>query len=227
MMDRRNALPWTLLVALSVCQTAGVTAQPQQAPPTSAPAASPQAPGPSAPPAIEPKAIEILKASSAKLAAAKAMSFTAVTSYEGPSRLGPPLVYTTRSEVTMQRPDKLRVITPSDGPASEFYYDGKTMMAFAPAENLVAVANAPPTIDGALKEAFSTAAVYFPFSDLVVTDPYKDIADGLAVAFYIGQSKEVGGTTTDMVAFAHDDVLVQVWIRSEERRVGKEGRYRR
>src|SRR5262245_12327260 len=212
MMDRRNALPWTLLVALSVCQTAGVTAQPQQAPPTSAPAASPQAPGPSAPPAIEPKAIEILKASSAKLAAAKAMSFTAVTSYEGPSRLGPPLVYTTRSEVTMQRPDKLRVMTPSDGPASEFYYDGKTMMAFAPAENLVAVADAPPTIDGMLRAAFHSAAVYFPFSDLVVADPYKDIADGLQVAFYIGQSQEVGGTTTDMIAFAHDDVLVQVWI---------------
>jgi hypothetical protein len=52
------------------------------------------------------------------------MRFTAVISYESPSRLGPPLIYTTTSEVTMQRPDKLRVITHGDGPASEFYYDG-------------------------------------------------------------------------------------------------------
>jgi hypothetical protein len=32
------------------------------------------------------------------------------------------------------------VITSGDGPASEFYYDGKVMMAFEPAANLVAVA---------------------------------------------------------------------------------------
>ena len=28
------------------------------------------------------------------------------------------------------------VVNPGDGPASEFYLDGKTMVAFAPAENL-------------------------------------------------------------------------------------------
>jgi hypothetical protein len=32
--------------------------------------------------------------------------------------------YTTKSDVILQWPDKLRVIT-RDGPASEFYYDGK------------------------------------------------------------------------------------------------------
>jgi len=217
MTNRGNALAWSVLVALSVCPMAAVIAQPQQPPVAGAPGTQPQAASPQTPPALEPKAIEILKASSAKLAAAKTMSFTAVTSYESPSRLGPPLVYTTRSEVTMQRPDKVRVITPGDGPASEFYYDGKTMMAFAPAENLVAVADAPPTIDDALRAAFKSAAIYYPFSDLIVADPYKDIADGLVVAFYIGQSKQVGGTTTDMVAFAHDDVLVQVWIGAEDK----------
>ena len=198
-----------LTIGLGTTLVASASAQP--AAPPSAPV-----PGQAAPPQavqqLEPKAIDILKASSARLAAARSMSFTAVVSYESPSRPGPPLVYTTRSEVTMQRPNKLRVISPGDGPASEFYYDGKTMMAFSPATNLVAGADAPPTIDAALKAAFQTAAIYFPFADLIVADPYKDIADGLKVAFYIGQSREVGGTTTDMVAFAHDDVLVQVWI---------------
>src|SRR6185295_6512005 len=83
-----------------------------------------------APAELEPKAMDILKAMSAKLAGSKAMSFTAVVTYESPSRLGPPLAYTTSSEVVMQRPDKLRVVTAGDGPASEFYYDGKVMMAF-------------------------------------------------------------------------------------------------
>jgi hypothetical protein len=166
---------------------------------------------------LEPKAIDLLKAACSRLAAARTMSFTAVVSYESPSRLGPPLVYTTRSEVTLQRPDKLRVITPGDGPASEFYYDGKKMTAFAPAENLIAVADAPPTIDEALKAAYDSAAIYFPFTDVMVADPYKDLSEGLILAFYIGQSRVVGGTTTDMVAFANDNVFLQVWIGAEDK----------
>jgi hypothetical protein len=166
---------------------------------------------------LEPRAIDILKVASARLAAAKAMAFTAVVSYESPSRLGPPLVYATKSEVTLQRPDKLKVITLGDGPPSEFYYDGKIMMAFAPAENLVAIADAPPTIDAALQAAYDSAAIYFPFTDVIVADPYKDIADGLKVAFYIGQSGVVGGTTTDMVAYVTGDVFVQIWIGAEDK----------
>ena len=69
---------------------------------------------------------------------------------------GPPIVYTSRYDVTMQRPDRLKVVMPGDGPASEFYYDGKAMMAYAPAEDLVAVADAPPTIDAALEAAYRT-----------------------------------------------------------------------
>jgi len=138
----------------------------------------------SAPALLEPKALELLKAASARLAGSHSMSFTATVSYESPSALGPALVYSTQSEVTMQRPDRLRVITPGDGPATEFYYDGKTMTAYGRAENLVATAAAPSTIDAALEQAFSNAAIYFPFTDLIVADPYKDLAEGLKVAFY-------------------------------------------
>ena len=90
------------------------------------------------------------------------------------------------------------MITSADGPRSEFCYDGKTLMAFEPASNLVAVAGAPPTIDGALKTAHDVGATYFPFTDVIVADPYADIAEDLKLAFYIGQSEVVGGTTTDM-----------------------------
>jgi hypothetical protein len=198
-MIRDTFLQYVLLLALGVClATSGHTQQSQPASPAAKPAkAAKKAPAPAVEPVLEPKALEILKAASDRLAAAHTMRFTAVISYESPSRLGPPLVYTTTSEVTLQRPDKLRVITPGDGPASEFYYDGKTMMAFEPAANLVAMADAPPTLDAALKAAYDTAAIYFPFTDVIVTDPYKGVADGLQHAFYIGQSRVVGGTSVD------------------------------
>jgi hypothetical protein len=211
MVIRPRSPGWTLLVAFGVLLAAGGAAAQQAPPPATEKAA------PSDAPALEPKAIAVLKASSARLAAARSMSFTAVVSYESPSRPGPPLVYTTRSDVTLQRPDKLRVISPGDGPPSEFYYDGKTMVAFMPVENLVAVAEAPPTIDAVLEAAYHVAAIYFPFADVMVADPYGDIAKTLELAFYIGQSRVVGGTKTDMVAYAGDGVFVQMWIGAEDK----------
>jgi hypothetical protein len=168
-------------------------------------------------PALEPKAMELLKAASNRLAAARTMSFTAVATYESPSRMAIPLAYTTKSEVLMQRPDKLRVITLGDGPASEFYYDGKVMMAYSPAEDLVAVADAPPTIDETMEVAYHVAAIYFPFDDVIVSDPYKDIAEDLRLAFYVGQSHVIGGTTTDIVAYDTGGVFVEAWIGTEDK----------
>jgi hypothetical protein len=168
-------------------------------------------------PGLEPRAIEILKAASARLAASQSMSFTAIVSYEGPSLLGPPLIYSTKSQVTMRRPNKLKVVTLGDGPPSEFYYDGKVMMAFAPTENLVAIADAPPTIDATLVAAYEGAAIYFPFTDVIVSDPYKDMSGDLKTAFYIGQSEVVAGIKTDMVAFATKDVFAQIWVGTEDK----------
>ncbi|TCK36277.1 hypothetical protein B0G84_5264 [Paraburkholderia sp. BL8N3] len=161
---------------------------------------------------LEPQALALLKAMSARLAAAKTMSFTAVATYESPARTGQPLAYTTLSRVTMQRPDKLRVITPYDGPPSEFYYNGKSIAAFSPDANTIAVSQAPPTLDAMLKAAYDSAAIYFPFTDLIVADPYKDMSEGLKLAFVVGQSKVIGHTTTDIVVVANDTVQVQLWI---------------
>lgn len=183
-----------------------------------APAATKKAPETGGPPPLETRATDILKASSAKLAAAKAMSFTAVVSYESSSRLGPPLVYTSKSDVTMQRPNKLKVVTLGDGPATEFYYDGKVVMAYAPAEDLVAVADAPATVDETLAAVYTSAAIYYPFEDVIVTDWYKDIAAGpLTKAFYIGQSSIVGGVATDIVGYVTGDVFLQAWIGTEDK----------
>ena len=209
-------LRWPWLLVLGLFFLAG-TASPQTAQPKKK-AAPPAKPAPTAaPPALEPKAIEILKASSDRLAGARTLAFTAVETYESPSRQGHPLVFANKSEVTLQRPDKLRVITPGDGPASEFYYNGKTMTAFAPAENLIAVADAPPTIDAAMEAAYRLSGTYFPFDDLIVADPYKDMAEGLRLAYYIGQSHIVGDTTTDMVAYVDNGVFIEIWIGVEDK----------
>jgi hypothetical protein len=172
----------------------------------------PAEPPPPEHPAIEPSALEMLKAMSQRLADSKSMRFTAVTTYEAPARDGQPLYYATLSQVAMQRPNKLRVVTPGDGPPSDFYYDGKSMMAYTPGANLVAVAEAPATIEAAMTVAYEKAAIYFPFVEVIVPDPYKSLSEGLTSAFVVGQSHVVGDTITDIVAIANDKVQAEVWI---------------
>jgi hypothetical protein len=208
----RAPSPGRLLALLAALAAAGEV---RAAPPPAAPAS----PGYWPPEArvVESKALEILKASSARLAAARTLTFTAVLGDESPSRHGPPLFYATRTEVALQRPDRLRVITTGDGPRSELYLDGRSLVAWAPAENLVARAPAPPTLDGALEAAHRLAQVYYPFADLIVADPMADLAPDLRLAFYVGQSRSIGGTTTDIVAYATDDVFVQIWVGTADR----------
>src|SRR6202045_161666 len=130
-MIHKKLLWRAIVLALSVFMAASSSAQQAHKTPKAASRLAANAAGLTFQPGLEPQAISILKAASGTLAAAKSMSFTAVVSYESPSRLGPPLVYSTRSEVSMVRPNQLKVITDADGPASQFYYNGKTITAFA------------------------------------------------------------------------------------------------
>src|SRR5438552_1555799 len=215
---RIRLFAWALLIAsVALLVIPSAQSNPKATKKKAKTTAAEASPTPEATPSLEPKALDILKAASSRLAAAQTMKFNAVHFYESPSRHGHPLAFTTKSEVTLQKPDKLRVIMPGDGPASEFYYDGKKMMAYAPAENLVAVADAPPTIDAALEQAYHSAAIYFPFADWIVADPYKEMSEGMKLAYYIGQSKVVGRTTTDMVAYIDNGVFIQAWIGSEDK----------
>ena len=167
-------------------------------------------------PKLEPKAVDVLKAMSTRLASARSLAFTAVTTYESPSRYGPELAYTTTSDVVVQRPNKLRVLTPGDGPAQQFFYDGKTVTAYAPGEDVVATVTAVGTIDEVLRAAYHEADIYFPFTDAIVADPWADLSNGLKVAFYVGQSQVIGGTTTDVVVIGNDRIFAQLWIGAKD-----------
>jgi hypothetical protein len=180
-----------------------------QKPPPAPPAA---AQSPAAKPAVEPKVLDILKATCGVLSGAATLSFTAVNTYERAAANGQPLYYTTLNRVVLQRPDKLLVVSPGDGVADEFYYDGHSMTAYVPAEDLVAVAEAPPTIDQLIDAAWEKAAIYFPFSDVIVSDPCAVFRQKMGSGFYVGQSVVVGGTTTDIVAVAGEDVQAELWI---------------
>ena len=50
-----------------------------------------------------------------------------------------------------------------------------------------------------------------------MTDPYAAMTRGAILAFYIGPSAVIGGVKTDMVAWANNDVFLQIWIGTEDK----------
>jgi len=206
-MKRTGAFLLAALVGCCLAQAPAV-AQGRPAPPKASPAKAP---------VIDPVALALIKATSDKLATAKSVSFTTSGAFDVPARNSQPLLYFTRSDVLMVRPDKLRVIVPGDGPPSEFYFDGKTIAVFQPYTDLVATLDAPGSLDAALEAIYKKAGLYFPFVDFIVADPYDTLTKGLTSAFVIGTSEIVGGTKTDIVSLSNRDTHLQMWIGTEDK----------
>jgi hypothetical protein len=215
----RSAICGALLTSLALPvvyaqaqQSNGVSQPPNAVPSVTRETAKPQ----EAESNIDPKVIGILRSACDVLSAARTMTFTATDTYERAARNGQPLYYSVRSQVTLQRPDKLRVLKIGDGVPDEFYYDGKTISAYVPSANVIATADAPPTLDKMLDAVWDIAAIYFPFADMMVSEPCAVFDKNLTSAFYIGRSVVVGGTTTDMVAVAGQGVQAQLWIGTDD-----------
>ncbi len=183
-------------------------------------AETPQAPAPAAAAsseAVAPAALKILKEMSDRLAKAKSLSFNVRRAFDEPAANGQPLFYMVDSKVSLRRPDQLKVEVLGDGPRSDFYYDGKEFAVYFPDQGLLAAETAPPQLEEMLEAAFAKAGIYFPFVDFIVDDPYTAVTEKLTSAFVVGQSKAVGGTTTDIVAIANPDFQAQLWIGAKDR----------
>src|SRR4029434_3679236 len=81
----------------------------------------------------------------------------------------------------------------------------------------LASVEAPNTTDAMLRAAFQHAAIYFPFTDLIVSDPMAAIAENLRVAFVVAKSTVVGGVSTDIVVLVGKFAHVQLWIGSDDK----------
>ena len=115
----------------------------------------------------------------AKLDAAKSMSFSVKTTFEEPARNGQPLFYMVQASVSVERPDKMKIVTSGDGPPSEFLYDGKTIMEYLPTQNMVAETGAPPELGAMLDDVYDKYGFYFPFIHYLVDQSHEKLIDGL------------------------------------------------
>lgn len=163
------------------------------------------------------RALDLLKQMSDTISQAKTVSFQARSMVPVRTPNGTWINLYGTSQVVMQGPDKLFARTAGDLAPYDFYFDGKTITAYSPAKNLYAVKDAPATIDGMIKQAYREDGRSFPYADILVSEPYAVLTEGLIGALYVGQSTILplagsGSVKTDHLVLSNKGVEWQIWI---------------
>jgi hypothetical protein len=167
-------------------------------------------------PALDQRALAGLQRMSATLAAAKSFTYHSKTCFEVPAKNGQFLTYFSTARVALRRPDKLRAFLAGESPHFDFYYNGKTAAAFAPATNVYSVSKAPATVDEMLPALHEETGIRFASAGLLFSNPYKVLTRGLTSAVFVGQVT-INGVPCDHLAFQSDGVNWEIWIESGPR----------
>lgn len=120
------------------------------------------------------------------------------------------------SLLTVQRPDRMRADRIGSLVQQAFYYDGRTLTLHDIGEGYFAKVEAPDNIDDMLDFARDQLDIVAPAGDLIATDAFEILMDGVHSAFRVGEA-EINGTVCDHLAFSAPGTDLQVWIRQGDR----------
>lgn len=165
---------------------------------------------------IDPKALEPLKRMSATLAAAKAFTYRSEGILEVPAKNGQFITLFSNARVALQRPNKLSAQLGGEAPHFDFYYDGATVSAFAPATKVFSTAKAPGTIDEMLFGLESETGIRFITAPLYLSNPYAAMTRGLQSAIVVGPAT-VSGAECLHLAFRSPGVNWELWVENGPR----------
>lgn len=172
-------------------------------------------PPPASSPAIDQRALDVLKSMSDTIVHARTMGFQSrsMVPIKGPNGLWINLFGVSR--VVMRGQNKLFAETRGDFFPYDFYFDGTTITAYAPAKNMYAQKQASGTVEELMDRVYSEEGRTFPYADILTSSPYERLTSGLTKAIFVGQST-IAGVKADHLAFFNEGVEWQIWIAKED-----------
>jgi hypothetical protein len=160
---------------------------------------------------IDPLALKVLKAVTDPIRDAKAFSFRTrgIREYLGSN--GQIITYFTTADITISRPDKLRVDFKGRGHDVQLYHDGEQTVLYAPGPKLYAVIpSKAKTLDGMLEE-LEKRNVYLPAKNLLASDPYQTLVPDIKTGYVIGRV-QMNDKQVHQLAFTEKDAEYQLWV---------------
>jgi hypothetical protein len=115
------------------------------------------------------------------------------------------------STIAVRRPGELRIDRVGPRGHAVFRYDGKRFSLYNSEKNVYAVAKAPNTLDAAIDDARDRLNIDAPGGDLLVSNPYAALVDGVTVGRYIGL-EPLGSVKAHHLAMTKGNIDYQIWI---------------
>jgi hypothetical protein len=124
--------------------------------------------------------------------------------------------FSASGSVLLSRPDKVRLIRKGGYSEVELLSDGKTVTIINLGDGSYSQVKSPGTVDGMIDLLRSNYGIDMPAADLLLTNSYDELMDGVIEAKHIGVGV-VDGVECEHLAFRNADTDWQLWVRSGDR----------
>lgn len=162
-------------------------------------------------PAVDPAAVQIFKQMTDYLSSLNQFSVTTRNTIEDLNFGGHRVDYDLAATVTVKRPNKLHAARSGELMDQRFFYDGKTLTLYNPAEQVYATKAAPETVEGMITFARETVGILLPAADLLYRDAFPLFMQDVTLATVVGMA-EIGGVKCHHLLFSRPGVDFQIWI---------------
>jgi hypothetical protein len=161
--------------------------------------------------AVDPAAVRTLKRMTDFLDRLQQFSVSTDNTIEDLHVSGHRVDYDLTANVTVKRPNKVLADRAGELMDQHFFYDGKTLTLYSPAEKVYATAAAPETIEKMIDFARETVGILLPAADLLYRNAYPLLMQDVTLAAVVGKAV-VGGVRCDHLLFSRPGADFQVWV---------------
>jgi hypothetical protein len=160
---------------------------------------------------VDPEADKILREMTDYMAALPSFTVQSSTVDQMALKNGEKIQTLSDSDISIERPNKLRSQQRGAGERLAFIYDGKTMTILCKANNTYETTAAPETIDETIDKMRKVFHIDAPGADLLYSKPYDILMEQVVSGRVIGKTS-VSGKAANHLAYKGEDVDWQIWI---------------
>jgi hypothetical protein len=160
---------------------------------------------------IDPEADRMLKQMTDYLESLQSFTVQSAAVDEVVLQSGQKIQLASASQVSVQRPNRLRSEQLGARNGLAFWYDGKSMTLMCKANDTYATLPAPATLDATIDKARKEFQIDAPGADLLYSHPYDILTEQVTGGKVIGR-ETVNGVPANHLAFTGEEVDWQIWI---------------
>ena len=166
--------------------------------------------------AVAADAAALLTEMAEKISGADRFSVTMLIRYDALQESGQVIEFSERRELTLQRPNKLRVdARRSEGDEGGLVLDGGTITQFSLSEAVYSQVEQPGDVDSTIRYAVGKLGIRFPLARLLVTNLSEEMGRQVEQVEFV-ETDRLGDVAVEHIAAVGPDVDSQFWIRPDK-----------